>query len=329
MSNEQRSLEVKVGLFVFIGLMAIAIMAVQFGRMGQGLKKFYSVTVEFPNASGLIKDAQVQLAGAVVGQVADIPQIRSGHIGTVFVELKIQDDIKIPVNAWFVIGSSGLLGDKFVQIAPPADFDPKKFNANDPDQIIKAGSVIQGTEEGGFNALTKKGDEVMGKLNVNLEQLKTTLNEVNTKLPIILSDENLNNLKASFASIKTTGDNFAKVSGKLDSVVVGAQSAVDSAKETMATARQTMASASAAVGDVRGAIGDVRVAVQQTQGLIKNAQTGPGTVPMLLGNREVADNLRALISNIRRHGLLFYRDSSTVDAQAKLPPSAVKTKPNP
>jgi hypothetical protein len=29
---------------------------------------------------------------------------------------------------------------------------------------------------------------------------------------------------------------------------------------------------------------------------------------MLLGNSEVAENLSALIANIRRHGILFYRD---------------------
>ncbi len=44
--------------------------------------------------------------------------------------------------------------------------------------------------------------------------------------------------------------------------------------------------------------------------MLESAQSGPGAIPMLLGNSEVAENLRALISNLRKHGVLFYRDST-------------------
>jgi hypothetical protein len=56
---------------------------------------------------------------------------------------------------------------------------------------------------------------------------------------------------------------------------------------------------------------------------LKEAQNGQGTLPMLLGNGEVADNLRAIIYNIRRHGILFYRDSSPA---APAPVAAVPAK---
>ena len=71
MNNDEKNLEIKVGIFVFIGLIAIAIMAVQFGRLGQGLAKYYPLKVEFPNASGLLKNSDVQLAGAIVRLLED------------------------------------------------------------------------------------------------------------------------------------------------------------------------------------------------------------------------------------------------------------------
>jgi hypothetical protein len=47
--------------------------------------------------------------------------------------------------------------------------------------------------------------------------------------------------------------------------------------------------------------------------------SGDGLLTMLLTNEEVANNLRALISNLRRHGILFYRDSA---ARVSPPPAS-------
>src|SRR5215210_6385838 len=106
MSEEKRALEFKVGLFVFIGLVFIAVMIVKFGQVGQGFRKFYPLIVDFPNAGGLIKNSDVQLAGARIGYVADKPQI-AANAGTVTVPLRIVEGIKIPRKSRFQVGSSG------------------------------------------------------------------------------------------------------------------------------------------------------------------------------------------------------------------------------
>lgn len=311
MSNEQKGLEIKVGLFVFIGLAIIAVMAVQFGRVGQGLKKFYTLTVEFPNASSLVVNADVRLAGARIGVVAEEPQAVPGQIGSVPVKLNIRDDMKLPRGSYFLIDSSGMLGDKFVVVALPTGFDQTKFDPTDPNQIIPPNSKLPGTHLAGLNELTSKGDKNMEKLAETLDELKVTLQKAQNG---VLSDENMANLKASFESIRTSTDNVAKASTKVDGVISSAQSAVDSAKDTFAEAKQTLATINGAAADVRTAVADVRTDVRGIvatgQTVLKSAQTGQGTLPMLLGNREVADNLSALIANIRQHGLLFYRDSA-------------------
>lgn len=315
MSNEQSSLEIKVGIFVFVGLVAIAIMAVQFGRLGQGLSKFYELNVELPNASGLLKNSDVQLAGAVVGTVAEKPKNTPGHLGSVTAKLYIKETMKLPRGCTFQVGSSGMMGDKFVNITPPAEFDNSTFNPADPKQVLQPGETIQGSDPSGIEALTKKSEVAMDKLSANLDQLKIAIDKIQTNL---LSDANLANVSSAFASIKTTGDNFAEASKKITDVVQGAQEAVNSAKETMVTVRgtvksaeKTMATANDAANDIRLAISDARGAIHSAQTVLKSAQSGSGTIPMLLTNPEVAENLSALINNIRRHGLLFYRDSSS------------------
>ena len=320
MTNQHKGLEIKVGLFVALGLVIIAVMAVQFGRVGQGLSDFYTLTVEFPNASGLVRNADVQLGGARIGVVAEEPKVIPGQIGVVPVKLHIREGIELPKGSYFMIGSSGMLGDKSVVIGLPSGFDYKKFDPKNTDKTIRHDSIVPGTQGADFNDLTNKGDKNMEKLAATLDELKLTLAKVQSG---VLNDENMNNLKDSFASIKSSTDNIAKASTKIDSVITGAQSAVDSAKDTFSEAKETMATIQGAATEVRTAIADVRGVVATGQTVLKTAQTGQGTLPMLLGNREVADNLRAVIANIRKHGLLFYRDSApvaapvTADAQSK------------
>lgn len=312
MSTEQKSLEVKVGMFVFAGLVAIAIMAVQFGRVGQGLEKTYDLQVEFANASGLLKNSDVQLAGAAIGYVVEKPQITPGKVGSVTVQLRIKDSVKIPRDSNFQVGSSGLMGDKSVAITPPVDFKPEKFNPLDHRQTYQAGETVLGSEPGGIEALTKKSEEMMGKLSENLDEMKTMLVKIQSG---VLSDENMENLRSGFASIKTTGDNFAKASEQLDTIMVEAKDAVAGAKTTMGTANAAAEDIRSVIAEAQNTLKGAQGAIKTVQGVLNNAQSGNGAVPMLLSNREVADNLRALIANIRKHGMLFYRDSAGAEQQ--------------
>jgi hypothetical protein len=56
--------------------------------------------------------------------------------------------------------------------------------------------------------------------------------------------------------------------------------------------------------------------------VMRAAKEGKGLVATLLNNDQVANDLRALISNLRAHGVLFYRDTAAT-AQPK-PPEQTK-----
>src|SRR5437667_12893673 len=118
-SYSEKSLELKVGAFVLAGLAVLATLVVQFGRLGEGFKTYYGLTVRFPDASGLLKGSDVLLAGAKIGRVSDGPRLtRSGQ--GVDVPLRIFDYVRVPAGSRFTVGSSGLLGDRFVAVTMPA-----------------------------------------------------------------------------------------------------------------------------------------------------------------------------------------------------------------
>jgi phospholipid/cholesterol/gamma-HCH transport system substrate-binding protein len=112
MSDRVKGLEFKVGAFVMLGVAALAALVVQFGRVGEGFKTYYDISVQFPDASGLLKGSDVLLAGAKIGRVSGGPKLVAGGEG-VLVPLRIFDYIKIPTGSKFTVGSSGLLGDRF------------------------------------------------------------------------------------------------------------------------------------------------------------------------------------------------------------------------
>src|SRR5215813_10096609 len=118
MNRHERGLEFKVGIFVFIGCVALAGLVVKFGRLGEGVKTYYQINVKFQDASGLLKGSDVLLGGAKIGRVSGGPRLVASGQG-VDVPLRIYDYVKIAAGSRFTVGSTGLLGDKFIAITPP------------------------------------------------------------------------------------------------------------------------------------------------------------------------------------------------------------------
>jgi phospholipid/cholesterol/gamma-HCH transport system substrate-binding protein len=281
MNRHERGLEFKVGIFVFVGLAMLGALLVQFGRLGEGFKTYYALTVRFDNASGLLKGSDVLLAGARIGKVAGGPRlVREGD--GVAVPLKIYDYVKVPEGTKFTVGSSGLLGDRFVVVTPPPG-EPKAY--------LPPNAYINGTRETGIDDLTQQGGALVG-------DLRTTVQKLNQET---LSAQNMENLKSSMEHLNQATGALAESSKKLDGVLGQADSTVASAKK--------------AVDSLQDAIADTRK-------MIRSATQGKGLVATLLNNQQLADDLHALITNLRAHGVLFYRDTAAT-SQTK-PPEQTK-----
>jgi phospholipid/cholesterol/gamma-HCH transport system substrate-binding protein len=284
-----KTLELKVGVFVLAGLGVLAVLLVQFGRLGEGFQSYYDLLIKFPDASGLLKGSDVLLAGAKIGHVSGGPHLATSGQG-VEVPVRIFGFVKIPAGSRFTVGSSGLLGDRFVSVTAPQriteDFVPKN-------------SVIEGTRDTGIDDLTKEG----GALVEDLRKAVQNANEAIEKLTKeALSQENLDNIKAAVANLNTATTALAASTQKVDGVL-------DKANETMDSAKK-------ATDDLPAAIADARKTIQAATDLIQKASTGKGALATLMSNPEVANDLKALISNLRAHGVLFYRDSAAkVEAQ--------------
>ena len=285
-NQTEKTLELKVGAFVFVGLAVLAALVIQFGRVGEGFKTYYGLTVRFPDASGLLKGSDVLLAGAKIGRVSDGPRLaRSGQ--GVDVPLRIFDYVRVPAGSKFSVGSSGLLGDRFVAVTMPP---------GEPNAFIAKNTVIDGTRETGLDDLTREGGLVMSDLRGAVQNVNATISRLNDQA---LSPENMQNLKASVEHLNAATTALAESSKNIDGVLEKADA--------------TMGSAKKAADDVQVAIVDARKTIQAATQVMQEATHGKGLLAALLTNQDLAKDLHALVNNLRAHGILFYRDSAAKD----------------
>ncbi len=110
------SREINVGIFVLLGLLCVAYLTVKLGKMevlgGDG----YAVTAHFSSVSGLRVGASIEIAGVDVGRVSAIGL--DAERGQAKVTLYVNGDIKLTDDTIASVKTSGLIGDKYVSLAP-------------------------------------------------------------------------------------------------------------------------------------------------------------------------------------------------------------------
>jgi phospholipid/cholesterol/gamma-HCH transport system substrate-binding protein len=122
--------DLTVGMFVLVGLAAIAYLSVQVGGLS-GPRGFH-LYATFDQIGGLTERAPVVISGVEVGQVSSI---RLDDDLRARVELDIDPSLELPVDTSAAIMTEGVLGNKFVALEPGAE-----------DQMLKPGEEIAFTE---------------------------------------------------------------------------------------------------------------------------------------------------------------------------------------
>jgi len=211
------NLETTVGIFLLIGIGIICTLILFFGDVQDLFHPTYSFTVQFPDASGLLKGSDVYLSGATIGKVTTSPHpIPDKEL--VEVNLKIDSNVHLRKDAKFVIGSSGLLGDRFVDVQPMQ----YKEGTEDKDkgEPIKDGDIIAGTETTDLGKLANSAEPLIERANHIAAQLDDMITRLNTDvLPATSTDD----LKETISKLRDMVDNA-------DSMVKNANDLLSEAK---------------------------------------------------------------------------------------------------
>lgn len=108
--------ETVVGIFVVIGLIAIAYMTVKLGNVGFLGENSYSLYAKFNKVTGLRVGNPVNMFGLEIGRVESFKMDQENQL--VVVDFKINKGIKIYDDAIASIKTEGLIGDEYISISP-------------------------------------------------------------------------------------------------------------------------------------------------------------------------------------------------------------------
>ena len=111
---KQFNLEVIVGLFVILGLCALAYLSIRLGQLQIGQGNTYDLTAVFPTVAGLREGATVEIAGVQVGRVQEIKLTDYAAAVT----LRIDQQVQLQEDAIASIRTRGLIGEKYVRVSP-------------------------------------------------------------------------------------------------------------------------------------------------------------------------------------------------------------------
>ena len=111
---ERSRVNIAVGVFVVIGIVAFGYLSIKLGRVSFLGATGYVVIADFPSIGGLKPGSTVEIAGVEVGRVEAIGladyQAR--------VTLRINGGVKLQEDSIASIKTKGLIGEKYLRISP-------------------------------------------------------------------------------------------------------------------------------------------------------------------------------------------------------------------
>jgi phospholipid/cholesterol/gamma-HCH transport system substrate-binding protein len=111
---KRSAMDLGVGVFVLIGLVALGWMSVKLGRIDLLGTSGYVVSADFPSVGGLKAGSTIEIAGVEIGRVDRI-LLQDYQARVVMV---IQPQVKLQEDSIASIKTKGLIGERYVRISP-------------------------------------------------------------------------------------------------------------------------------------------------------------------------------------------------------------------
>lgn len=188
---EDRSFELKVGLFVGVGILIFFIIVFSIGDVTL-IKRGYRIYTIFSFVNGITESAPVRLAGVDVGRIEKINVYYDKEAQKTKVKLTAwinSEDIKIEKDARATINTLGLLGEKYLEIFP----------GTVENGILENEDTLMGYDPVLVQNLTETMNQLVESTNVVMGRLKEGEGTIGK---LLVEEKIYNDLEAFVADIK-------------------------------------------------------------------------------------------------------------------------------
>jgi len=288
---EKSRLELKVGLFVFIGLTVLGVLIIQFSKGASLFRSTYTLKLNAVNVGGLKERAAVLLAGVTVGSVNHITLAEDTK--SVNIELQIYNDFKIYHDARFVIESAGFLGDQYVSVIPTENQGPILTNNEvvDCQEPFNLQEVARSTQ--GF---IKRIDETAQKLDASVSALHDQ----------VLNAQTLSNFGQAITNMRVFSEQALAALNNINLVIATNRGQVSLAvsnavyfstqlNQLAASAQLMLATNGDNIATATRNIADTSVTIKQ---VAADLQAGKGLAGAVLQNPDLATNMQTIAANL-------------------------------
>lgn len=268
------STEAKVGGFTLLGLAILTVALIHLSGFSFGGPPVNTFTVSFSNVTGLKVSSSVRYAGVDVGTVKSI----TPKGDKVDVVCTVKNDVPVPDDSLFIIAADGLMGERFVSIAPGSS-----------GKVYPDGAVIEGGSEVTMDGMMTQ----MGGLVQQMHTILSSINEItgNAELKKGLIDTaiNIQRVTGSLAKVSEQNEahlirlveNMEKITGRLG----------DAADEAARMAAEARDGGNTAAG-LRETVASIAMAARRIDNM---AAAMEGTI----ADPETQDNLKETLKNAR------------------------------
>jgi phospholipid/cholesterol/gamma-HCH transport system substrate-binding protein len=274
---------------VLVGIvMAVAVLVAIVGSLWLargGLSKGYPLYAKFPWNSGLKQGQPVLLAGVNVGYVDEVDLRPDGTVLTTF---RVGKDYKVPRGTVATVVANGIFGDMAIALTPKAP---------NPNSIPPEDTVPVGPSAPGIAQITSKADSIATSVNA----MTTALNKQ------LIADGGVQDLRKALASSNALVLNMNRLVSQF-SVIAAEQnrqlsmtqaalrratSGIDSAKidSTLSSIRTTSA-------NMAQLSADFRLTAMKLDSVVAKANSGTGSVGLMLNDPGAYNDVRALIQHM-------------------------------
>lgn len=174
MAERSKSLELKVGIFVFLGLMILAWFVLLIGDF-KLVKQGYHIQATFGFANGIKIGAPLRLAGVDKGEVKEILLVHdNAGKTTVYVKVWVDSDAVIPKDSRAWVNTLGMLGEKYLEIIPGQRYD----------QPLMEGDVLKGEDPTSVQEVT----DLVKEIGLQAKDTLGSMQRVLTSIDLVLED---------------------------------------------------------------------------------------------------------------------------------------------
>jgi phospholipid/cholesterol/gamma-HCH transport system substrate-binding protein len=155
--------ELQLGIFVFIGLIILAILIFSIGDF-KTWNSGYNVVFDFGFINGVKVGAPVRFAGMDVGEVKNMsvvvqPETKNTRVR---VDCWLKKEIKIPVDSAVWINTLGLLGEKYIEIMPGKNYD----------SVLKPDTIFIGKDPIAMHEVAQIAKDLASEINTVVTRLQ-------------------------------------------------------------------------------------------------------------------------------------------------------------